>query len=588
MAAIKNIIRVLFLIFAAHMLFAVAVDVPEVRSVQKKVKFKNFTGTLRTSDGPGDLARIGGALAEKVKQSSNGRGTVDGKYTIIHAFKAATKTEDSKDKNKRFAADILVIEASALIKHIDALRTILGAYLAEMYGYTADDAETLASFILFYNAVYRSEIKYFEEKYQKMVTANLSAPKTGIAVNYADWPGQTQLLIPLTENAARGKLDAVDPDVISDKKVRSRVRKDDGNIKTREKLLTIKKKVIDNNEEDLTKKKTKLAGEKKTLRDDEARLSKKREDQRKREKEIADEKERAKKIKDPEARRRKENEIRDQEKRLKKDKEQGGDNEQKLADQKKRLARKEDDVKRDEDRLNKRKKNARDDEREIDHDKLKKTIRDDESTGKKKLRQKAENLRTKEKKLDDREDRLRQKQADRHIYDDKLYYLKMIDATDSGHYDNELYIIDAATRKVLVKSPVKNICGRRFDIFSKAVVIITHEGDHGTQHRLTMLDRGTLEIKKQGADEVFWRTFVIIKGDFIYAIMHQKGAYFLAKYDTDLKRAARSQTRINANTFISFFKDYIYVNRWDKKVLVLNQKDLSEKDVIDLKAAMKK
>ncbi|MFC1670622.1 hypothetical protein ACFL20_09525 [Spirochaetota bacterium] len=141
-------------------------------------------------------------------------------------------------------------------------------------------------------------------------------------------------------------------------------------------------------------------------------------------------------------------------------------------------------------------------------------------------------------------------------------------------------MINAKTRKVLFKSPIKNICGRRYDIFSDGIVVITHMGDHKEGHRLTLVDREKLTVKITGTNEVFWRSFVEIKEGFIYAIAVVNGDFYLAKFNSELKLVSRSNVRISKNTFISFYGNFIYINRYDKQIMALNKKDLSLLELI--------
>ena len=170
---------------------------------------------------------------------------------------------------------------------------------------------------------------------------------------------------------------------------------------------------------------------------------------------------------------------------------------------------------------------------------------------------------------------------DENIFQDKFYYLKIKEYMNDGHYNNEMYIIDAISRKVLVKSPLERICGSRYDIFKEGVVVISFLSDHNSAHNLTLLDLETLEPKVTGVDNIFWRSFVEIKDDFIYAIIKEKENYYLGKFNKRMENVAKSKEKIDNSTFITFYKDYIYINGDKKKdILVLSNKDLTLIDKI--------
>ncbi len=187
----------------------------------------------------------------------------------------------------------------------------------------------------------------------------------------------------------------------------------------------------------------------------------------------------------------------------------------------------------------------------------------------------------KEKDLDKREDIIRAEKVDKNIYATMLYYLKVKKYQGDGHYINDMYLIDAETLQIKAKSPVKNIAGSKYDVFSDGVVVITHKGDIQGAHRLTLLDRKTLKAKAYGKYSIFWRSFVIVKDDSVYAIMKAGADYYLGKFDSKLERVARSTEKIHGDTFISFYENKIFINRWDYNVLVLNTEDLSLIDVLE-------
>ena len=81
----------------------------------------------------------------------------------------------------------------------------------------------------------------FQEKYKKVVTNNLSSEKAGIALSYKDWPGKTQIVIPL--NDIKGGLSTVDTSVISDKQVvQSMQGEDDKGVESRKEMVDIKER----------------------------------------------------------------------------------------------------------------------------------------------------------------------------------------------------------------------------------------------------------------------------------------------------------------------------------------------------------
>jgi len=128
---------------------------------------------------------------------------------------------------------------------------------------------------------------------------------------------------------------------------------------------------------------------------------------------------------------------------------------------------------------------------------------------------------------------------------------------------------------VRVKSPYPGIVGKKFDVVDKDVVVIGEKKTATTtQHFLVKLDGETLVDKKYGSDEVFWRGFVEVRENEIYAILNSNGTFYLGKFDKDLNLLQKSDVALHEDTFFSFYEDTIYVNGADRKIEVLNRKDL--------------
>jgi len=559
---------------------ALEVDVDEVRS--KKVKFTNYRGKNKKIDPVQGIMSIGTQLgrgAKKVKP--NRKFHYHMKYSIVRAI--------SSEEPEKLSADIFSLDKYARVDHIKNVRRITTAYLVEMYNYTYREAKALSLFITYYNANYRGDMEYLSSKYKKTVLKHLNRYNAGISTKYYEWPGRTRLIIPLIEDSKRDKLKGVDPDIISGKKIRDKVRKDDSHLDERKDLVELKEKKISRDKEQVEIDKEKIEQNEADIKKKEKEKSKrkddiktKKEDIKKKEDKIEKEKKKTDEIKSPAEKRKKKEEIKKEEKRLAREKKTLREKEKKtkedeidLKKKKKKVVESKKEVKKEEEKITEKEKKLDEEKKEIVEDESKKDPDKKRDETEESLEKKELALKKKEEELDKREDKLRDKAKEKIIYASKLYYLKIREYMQGGHYNNELYMINPATRKIIFKSPIDNICGKRYDIFAEGIVVITHLGNHKSGHRLTLLDRETLEVVRSGTDDVFWRSFVEIRENHIYAIMSERGKYYLGKYDMNFKIVARSNEWINENTFITFFEDYIYINSEDKKIMVLNKKDLS-------------
>ena len=582
----KTIVFAAFLsiFMAAPALKSLEVDIDEIKKA-KKVEFQNYRGRPKRIDPVRDIFMIGQKLAEGSKNTYNAPFRYLLKYSIIRAV--------STDEPQKLSADIFSIDRDAQVDHIDNVRRIAAGYLGDMYGYTQKQAWALSVFISYYNAVYRGDTGYFSGVYKSIVMKNITPKNAGISTRYYDWPGATKMLIPLTEAAKRGDIDSIDPFIISDEKTKKELRRDDTLIPERKEVADMKEKKIEKEKEKITEKKTaiekkkeEIEKEKKTVEEKKTAIEKEKEKIARREEEVKKEKETIKTIAEPEKKKEKEKEVEKKEKEIAAEKEKGKKDEKETGEKIKKIDEKKEEVKKDEKKIAEKEKEikkkeeaVKEEKKEIKEDEKKKEAAKETKTPET-LKKKEDELKKKEKELDKREDAIRSKEPDKNIYALKLYYLKIREYLEGGHYNNELFMIDATNRKILFKSPVTNICGSRYDVFSDGIAVITHTGDHKSGHRLMLIDRENLQTKTTGTDDVFWRSFVEIKDGFIYAITVREGKYYLGRFDGKLQLTARSGESINENTFISFFGDYIYINKFDKSIMVLNKNDLSLIDVI--------
>ena len=117
------------------------------------------------------------------------------------------------------------------------------------YAYSYKNARILSFFVTYYNAIYRGDVDYFSKMYKGVVVKHINKNNAGISVNWYEWPGRSKIIIPLTAMAKRGKLDTIDPDILTDDKVRKELRKDKKNLEKRKDLVKIKEEIFGQGQE---------------------------------------------------------------------------------------------------------------------------------------------------------------------------------------------------------------------------------------------------------------------------------------------------------------------------------------------------
>lgn len=551
--ALLHVFTVLFII-SSHTAFALEVDIDEIKT--KPIKFYNYQGTYTKKDSIESIENIGRFLANSDTNDTIKFGM---KYSIIYAI--------SDSEPEKFSAIIFSIDKQAKVGHIDIVRKILSAYLQQKFGYSRSQAWAISVFVTYYNAVYRGNIDYFSRKYKSIVMKFIHTKNAGISTKYYEWPGTTRMLIPLTAKSQNDKLNSIDIDIISDKSVLSQVKKDSKHLHARKDMADIKEQLLFNNKDKLEKDKGVLQSEIQKLDEEKKYLENKKILILQKEREIDKTKEDFILIPDSQKKELLKNDLQTKQKQLEKEKEEIKKKEDEIKKKESEIEQQQKKLEDTEKKLALKQKEIEDEKKDIALDEAKQHKPKDKET----LIQKLEE---KEKQLNEREDKLRSKELDKNIYADKLFYLKIKEYLQDGHYNNEMVMIDPANQKILFKSPEKNICGKRYDIFSGGVVVITHKGSHSIGHRLTILDRNTLVPIVYGKDNIFWRSFVEIRDSYIYAIVIENGKFYLGCFDTNLSLIAKSQDEVNENTFISFWDNYIYINRVDKTIMVLNKQTL--------------
>jgi len=435
-----------------------------------------------------------------------------GSYSVIHAVGTGSD---------KFDADIIVFGKGAKVDHIKNVRRIIAAYLSDKYSYSKEDAKSLAVFVTYYNGFYRKNLGYFKEHYKDEVLGHLSAANAGLDRSYKGWPGKSRIVIPLGEG---GK---PDPNKIGEKEVMEKVRTDEPGSKDRENITKLQEKETKKKEERVNESRKEIEGRKEKL---------------------YEEKKKIEEIKDPGEKAKKEEQIKKDEEKLKKDEQKIAKEEKKVEEQKTQITENKQNIEKDKTREE----------------------RKNETPAQKESR-----LEAKEEALKKKEDELANNRKEDQVFGGKLYYLRVRDFSTDGKYRNDFYIIDPKKRKVRVKSPYGGIVGKKFDVIEKDVVVIGERRTAtATQHFLVKLDGETLVDKDYGADEVFWRGFVEVRDNEIYAILNKNGTFYLGKFDNNLKLLQRSDIALHEDTFFSFYEDTIYVNGADRKIEVLNRADL--------------
>ncbi|MCG8570593.1 MAG: hypothetical protein MJB14_10680 [Spirochaetes bacterium] len=543
--------------------FSLQIAVDELKT-DKKIEFVNYEGSYTYRETVLAIRSIGRRLARGLVQNNPYRYLL--KYSVIHAL---DNTED-----ERYNADIISIDEDARVEHIRNVRQIIAGYLEQSYGYSRSDANTLAFFITIYNAVYRGQVDYYSSHYKPIVTQHIDSENAGLSTKYYDWPGKTKMIIPLTDDPSKGKITSLDTSEISDQGVIDQLRQqEDLGLKERQELVELKEKEVAEQKKEIAEDQQKLLEKQREITKQEKDITDKEQQIIEKEQEITEQKDQVEDITDPVEKEQKEQEIAEKEEQLQKEKEELEEQKEELITQKEETQTQKDEVAQKEQQIEQKEQEIASDKREIAKDEFAQKVDEDPEKAK-------EELIEKEEELAQREEELKNQATDDNILGVNLYYLKIKEYLTGGKYNNDMFIINAVTRKIKLKSSVDNISGRKYDVFGEGVVVITQDEASPDTYYLTLLDKDKLEVKALGELNIFWRSFVEIYKNHVYAIVKDGESYYLGKFDANLGTVAQSSEEVSNDTFISFFEDVVYINSSDNRILVLKQSDLSLDEVI--------
>lgn len=504
------------------------------------IEFINYTGPQSVVNTAAEIRAIGSGMGSVIRPaalSGTPRETGDGeKYRIIHAVDPSAATG--------FDADILILGPQAGVDHIDNIHRILSAYLSSAYGYSENDSSTLAVFITAYNAVNRGKIDFFRSRYKQAVLGWLEPAKVGIALKYDEWPGNTQLVVPLSEPRLAGTLSSIDTSAISSPEVVSKMREDDGaGIDDRKKLADIKEKEADQAASRATESQKAAADAKKAESDKKTEAAEAKKEAGAAVKEAEKARSEAEANPGDEAARQK---AEDAEKKAQQQTAEAEKKEEELAQIQQEIAKKEEESAKDQTLADKKESESRTDKKEVAADE-----------------QKAEDARKEEEK--------RQNEAAL-ASAEPAWTLRL---TDDAALLSELVQINLVDGKILKTSPVNSIRGRTiYDTGTHLVAIAGKKSGSGAI-RLVLIDPKSLEMAKQGEDPIAEQSVLVKGGNDWYAVIEgESGNFVVGRFDQELAVKAKSAVQVNPATAIVVTPRGLLVQNKEGGIRLLRATDL--------------
>lgn len=509
--------------------FSLEVDEKELETVSTQpVVFENYNGPHSVINSAAEIAEIGTDLgkiiADNPETPKNAGSSL--RYQIIHAV--------NPEEKGKFDADIFVIGSSSSIDHIKNIRRIIAAYLSKAYGYSSDDAQTVATFVTVYNAVYRGNTDYFNLKYKKIVTDNLTAEKAGIALNYRDWPGKTQIVIPLAD--VNGGLSTVDTSVISDKKVVQSMQEDeDKGVYSRKQMVNIKEREADKAQEKANDAQKKAVEESSKLKEEQKKAETAKTEAQNAQKEAEQAQKKAEE--NPEDKQaQKEAEEKRQEAEQKQ--EEAVQQEQKVQEQSEKTQEAKNEAAQAQAAADTKRTEAQTERTSIAQDQqtiVREQTKNQNATG--------------------------------------VYGLKSVD--DLGILST-LVKVNAETGSVIKESPVTVIRSRTIFETQAGYIAIAGTSLGNGAVKLVVLDKENMEIVKESNENIAENSVLVSDGSNYYCIIQDGKNFVTGKFNENAENLLKSQVNVKPATPLTITQNGILATSSSNILVLLNTKDLSQ------------
>ena len=512
-------------------IFSLEVDKNELNTTGNEIiEFINYTGPHKVIDSAQAIKEIGSDLGKDISLSVSSTNGSNEKYYVVHSVTSETK--DQLD------ADIIYIGSTATVDHVDNLRRIISGYLQSAYDYSEKDANTLAVFITVYNAVYRGKLDTFKSKYTEDVVKNLSSDNCGLSTNYKDWPGKSEIVIPLFD-VKNGGLSTVDTSVIADSKVVDSMQEDeDRNIDSRKDMVDLKEREADESSEKAQEAQKEAVQEQKVLNE----TKKEAEEAKKEAEEAKKEAEEAKKVAEENPNDKKAQETaKEAEKKAEEATAKAEEKQQQVEEQQKKTDDAKEAAKEAQEIADKKQNEAQTERKEIAQD--------------------------------------QQEIQQEKIAEAKANTEYGIIIVDEENLLSRLVKFNSDNGEIIRKSPVAVIRNRTiFEVGSEgSEQFISVAGDNAGNGtiKLVLMDQDNMEITRESNETLSEDSVLVKDGDDYYCVIDDNGKWVVAKYNAELSLRYKSSIAVKSSTPITITKSGVVVTDSTGQLMLLSKTDLS-------------
>jgi len=512
------------------------VDQDELRGL-RPVVFINYEGPQARIDTREQIRQLGVVVGQSISSSERGLAptlagmSIERRREYSYRFEAGALSRYfvihsvSGQEDGRLDADIFGLGVDTGVDHIRNLRAIIQGYLQSAYDYNAGDAALLAEYVTVYNAVYRGNWDYFLGRYKTQVISNLSREKTGLSIRYDEWPGRTLIVIPL----GYGGLSSIDTSTISDRSVVEEMRReDDQSIPQRQGMVDLKEREAEQAEQRAQTERAAVREEERQTAEDRRQVAQERQD------------------------------IAQERRRTDEDQQAGRITPEEAGAARQELDRREDAA----------------DQRSSEADR-----REGETQQRREEAQRLEDLAEQktEEARQEREEIARDQQT-AIVQEASGGVLGVTIESQNPESMGRLIRFNPATGSELRRSPIDVVHVRTVAFTGGKVIAIAGENRGNGAVRLVEINQNSLEMVKQGDDDIKTGSLLWVNGNDLYAITVNlaDNKCYLGRFDTNLVLRAKSTVTVHPEAAVAIQQGRLLTQRENGSVLILNPADLTE------------
>jgi hypothetical protein len=128
------------------------------------------------------------------------------------------------------------------------------------------------------------------------------------------------------------------------------------------------------------------------------------------------------------------------------------------------------------------------------------------------------------------------------------------------------------------QSQLNTVNARTVTMIGNRIFAVAGASQGSAAIRLVEIDPATLEMIKQGNDDIAQGSLLWNRGQDFYAIASSGSVLNLARFDTDLVLQARSSIEVHPYASVVFNGGYLLTQRGDGSAAHLDPRDLSERN----------